>query len=383
MRLNGRIVTPRAILEGCLTIESGRIAAIGPRDAAAERDFGDALVVPGFIDVHMHGLVGFGIFDTEDLVEIAQMQCRFGTTGFLPTAASLDESRYIEFGHHVRRARELAGPDCAEIIGAHFEGPFVNPVAKGGMDETFLRPVDLDECGRYLDAVGPTLKLMTVAPELPGGEDLVRLLRRHGVVASIGHSRATEDQLHRAIDAGLSHVCHLFNTFQRDGRDPNWPWVQGLLDAVLADERLRCEVICDMVHVRPEHVRLAAERLGPDRFMAVTDSSRGAGLPPGQYNMLDGRPFTTQNGAARLVEGGTLVGSVLTMNQTFANLVQYGGIDPVRAAKYTSTNAARSLGMANEVGSIEVGRRANLAVLDDGYQCIATFVDGRLVYDNG
>lgn len=114
--------------------------------------------------------------------------------------------------------------------------------------------------------------------------------------------------------------------------------------------------------------------------MAVTDSSRGAGLPPGEYNMLDGRRFTTQDGAARLVEGGTLVGSVLTMNQALANLVQYGGIDPVRAAKYTSTNAARSLGIANEVGSIEVGRRANLAVLDGDYRCIATFVEGRMTH---
>jgi N-acetylglucosamine-6-phosphate deacetylase len=136
-----------------------------------------------------------------------------------------------------------------------------------------------------------------------------------------------------------------------------------------------------MVHVRPEHVRLAAERVGPDRFLAITDSLPGAGLETGEYDMVDGRRFTTRRGAARLVADGTLVGSVLTMNRALGNLVRRCGIDPVRAAKCTSTNAARTLGLDNEIGSIALGRRANLAVLDDDYECIATFVDGRLVFE--
>ena len=377
--INGRIVTPRAVVDGSVTFD-GRIAAIGPRNEAADYDFGPAVVLPGFIDVHMHGLGSFAVFDVADLLEVARMQCRFGTTGFLPAAASLSEERYLEFGRNVRRASELTRPESAEILGAHFEGPFINPVGKGGMIEEYLRPVDLDECRRYLDAAGGCLKLMTLSPELPGSEDLIRLLRRHGTVVSIGHSRANEAQLARAIDAGLSQVCHLFNTFQRDGRDPDWPWSRGLLDAVLANDRLDCEVICDMVHVRPEHVRLAAERVGPDRFLAITDSLPGAGFAPGEYDMVDGRRFTTRDGAARLVADRTLVGSVLTMNRALANLVRRCGVDLVRAAKFTSTNAARTLGLDDDIGSIALGRRANLAVLDDDYQCLATFIDGRLVF---
>ncbi len=389
--VRGRVVTPQGIVDGGVTFERGKITRVGPPGQSLGRvyDFGEALVLPGFIDLHMHGLGSNDVFAAEELAAVAKMQCRFGTTGFLPGVASLSAQRYLQFGRNVRQAQAIAGQDAegggsAEIIGAHFEGPFVNPLGKGGMDAGFLRGVDLDECRRYIDEVGDVLKLMTLSPELQGGTDLVRLLRAHGVVASLGHSRATVDQLHAAVEAGLAHVCHLFNTFERISDDTHWPWGKGpsggLLDAILDNEKLNCEVICDLVHVGPEHVRLAAGRLGSDRFMAITDSLPGAGLPPGEYTMVDGRRFSTSYGAARLTSNGILVGSVLTMNRAFGNLLDRCGIDPPTAAKYTSTNAARALGLADELGSIEPGRRACLAVLDAEHECLATFVDGRLVY---
>ncbi|MBN2292802.1 MAG: N-acetylglucosamine-6-phosphate deacetylase [Pirellulales bacterium] len=382
----GRAVTPDGIVDGGLTFEHGIITDVGssPQNTSRVYDFGDALILPGFIDVHMHGLGRHDTFTAEDIAAVAKMQCHFGTTGFLPSVASLSIERYLEFGRNVRAAQAATGPDSAQIVGAHFEGPFINIQGKAGMDAAFLREIDLDECRRYIDETGDALKLMTLSPELEGGANLVRLLCEHGIVASLGHSRATVAQMQAGVEAGLTEVCHLFNAFERNGDDPNWPWLKGptagLLDAILDCEKLCCEVICDLVHVRPKHIRLAVERLGPDRFMAITDSLPGAGLSSGEYEMVDGRRFTTADGAARLISNGTLVGSVLTMNRAFGNLVEHCDIDPVTAAKYTSTNAARNLGLDNELGSIQPGRRACLAVLDADHECLATFVDGNLAY---
>lgn len=393
--VHGKIVTPHEIIDGSMEFERGIITRVGPpaqrpsgRRAADDYDFGHALILPGFIDMHMHGLGENDVFTADEMVGVAKMQCRFGTTGFLPTAASLSTERYLQFGHNVRKAQAAihtaAKRAAAEIIGAHFEGPFINPKGKGGMDEEYLRPPQLDECRRYLHEVGDVLKLMTLSPELDGAPKLIGLLREHGVIVSLGHSRATVAELDTAITAGVRHVCHLYNAFERSGSDPDWPWLKGpkngLLDAIFDAGRLNCEVICDLVHVRPQHIRLAAGRLGPGRFMAITDSLPGTGLPPGEYTMVDGRRFSTASGAARLTSNGDLVGSVLTMNRAFGNLVDRCGIDPVTAARYTSTNAAAALGLADELGSIEPGRRACLAVLDAEYNALATFVDGVIVH---
>jgi N-acetylglucosamine-6-phosphate deacetylase len=380
--IGGKLVLPTGPVDGVLEIDAGRIARIAPGETApGNNDYRACLVLPGFIDVHMHGLGRHDVFEATDLVEISRIQPRFGTTGFLPTAASLSRDRYGAFGRHVRAAQQAADNRGAKILGAHFEGPFVNPAAKGGMDEAFLRPVELDECRWYLDQSDGAMRLMTVAPELPGALELIRLLRRHGVVVSIGHSRASGEELARAVDAGLSLVCHLFNAFERTGNDPSWPWRRGLLDAVLGDGRLAAEVNGDMIHIRPEHLRLAIERFGPDRFVAITDSVPGAALEPGEYTMTDGRRLSTASGAARLVSNGTLVGSVMTMNQIFANLVRHCGVGLTDAARFTSTNAARALGLADKMGSLEVGKAADLAVLDADYRCVATLVDGRKVYE--
>ena len=135
-----------------------------------------------------------------------------------------------------------------------------------------------------------------------------------------------------------------------------------------------------MIHVRPEHVQLAIARFGPDRFLAITDSIVGAGHEPGEFSMIDGRMLSNRSGAARLVSNGTLVGSIMTMDRVFANLVEHCGVDLVCAAKFTSTNSSRAMGIDDEVGSLEVGKAANLTVLDESYQCVATFVDGHRVH---
>ncbi len=381
--ITGRIVTPTETHAGTVRVEDGRIAQVGP-DIPAEgkiHDFGDALVVPGFIDVHMHGITEFETFDVEAIVGSSLAELRFGTTGFLPTVASLTEQQYLQFGKNVRQAQEQAKGRGARILGGHFEGPFINPANKGGMDATRLGPMDVGRCQRYIDQAGEAMKLMTLSPELPGSEAVISLLRKHGCVISLGHSRASEDDLNRAVKAGLTQVCHLFNTFLRTGESEPGVWKPGLVERILANESLNCEVICDMHHVAPLYVKLAAKALGPERFLAITDSGRGAGIAAAQYVMVDGRKTTTHGGAARLLETGVLIGSVLTMNRAFANLVELCGIDLVSAGRFTSSNPARAMGIDADLGSLQVGKQADIAVLDGQYECLATFVGGQLLYE--
>jgi N-acetylglucosamine-6-phosphate deacetylase len=378
----GRIVTPECILNGVAQIQEDRISTITvDYDGDVEYDFGDALIVPGFIDLHLHGLGSSLLFAANDIATAAALQPKYGTTSFLPSLPASTEERFLQFGRNVREAQSNAKSGSARILGAHFEGPFINPTRKGGMTAEYLRAPDIEECRRYLAEVGDVMKLMTLSPELDNALDIVHLLRKNGVVVSLGHTDAQPEEVDAAIDAGLSHVCHLYNTFDRPIIPEMGCWPRSLIPTILASDALTCELICDLQHVLPEYLKFTAHALAPDRFIAVSDSARGAGRPPGQYTARDGNVFSTESGAARLVDTGELIGSVITMDRAFANLAEVIELDIPLAARFTSTNAARAIGMDADVGSIEPGKLADLAVLDSNYNCIATFINGQLIYD--
>ena len=380
--IKGTVVTPTNAKKAVITVADGRIVGITNTTAGCDEvhDFGEALIVPGFIDTHTHGMIGYHGMTTAEILAIAEAQLRLGTTGFLPTQACLTEQQYMSFGRHIVEARDQAVGKASKVIGAHFEGPFINPKRKGGMSTEHLRPMDEALCNRYLDELGDAVKLMTLSPELADSSKVIHLLVERGVVVSLGHTIATVDEFKAGAEAGASLVCHLFNTFLTPGEAELGVWDVSLVETAMVTDALSCEIICDMHHVASTHVQLAARALGPDRFVAITDSSSAAGAPVGDYTMTDGRTFSTASGASRLTDGsetdGGLVGSVLTMNRAFGNLVEVCGLDTVLAARFTATNAARVLGLADQTGSIEPGKAADLAVLDGNYDCVATFVDG-------
>ncbi len=383
--IKGRIVTPDGIVVGAIAVDRGRITHVESAAGTSGEvlDYGSNLIVPGFIDVHVHGIGPYAMLGEDDIVGAAKLQLKFGTTAFLPSIAGIPNAAYIEFAQNISRAQKCARGTGATIIGAHFEGPFINPVKKGGMEAKHLQPMSLEKARQYVDT--GILKYMTLSPELPGSEEVIRHLVRNGVAVSLGHTRATRGELLSAVDAGATSVCHLFNTFDRTGEIEGGVWRPGLVESILENKKLFCELICDMQHVMPEYVRLAEASLRPHRFMAITDSDLGAGLPPGEYQMVDGRWYSTVSGASRLrdePDKNGLVGSVLTMDKVFANLVKVCGFDVVAAARYTSTNAARMLGLENEMGAIAPGRKANLAVLNERYECVAAFVEGEKLYGN-
>ncbi|MFA6100927.1 MAG: amidohydrolase family protein [Victivallaceae bacterium] len=383
--IKGRIVTPDSIVNGAVVVKHGRIAGV-ESDTSSYRDvfdYGLNLIVPGFIDIHLHGIGPYIMFGVDDMTGAAKLQLQYGTTAFLPTAASMTDDEFMEFARNIAQAQKCAGGAGAVIIGAHFEGPFINPAKKGGMDAKYLQPMSMEKCRRYAET--GVLKYMTLSPELPGSEEVIRYLSRNGIAVSLGHTTATCKESLAATDAGAASVCHLFNTFDRTGEAEPGVWKPGLVEAILENKKLFCELICDMQHVFPAYIRLAEATLRPHRFIAITDSMTGAGQQPGDYRMVDGRWYSTASGAGRLRDEpgrNGLVGSIITMNQAFANLINVCGFDAVAAVRYTSTNAALLLGLDREMGAIESGRRANLAVLNERYECVATFIDGERLYAN-
>ncbi|MBN1542388.1 amidohydrolase family protein [candidate division KSB1 bacterium] len=383
--LQGRIVTPDHIIDGRLRLDRGRIDSIDTRTRSMEKctDFGQAWILPGFIDPHSHGLGSFEPLDVSGLVGMAQLETHYGVTAFLPTGAAMSVEQYIDLGRNARKAEKEVFGRGAKIAGVHLEGPFINPKSSGAMDVSTRRPIDLAEAELYIREIGPILKILTFSPELPGGLELIHLLRRHGIVPSLGHSIAAGEQLASFVKAGLRHVVHLFNAFQPSGLKEPGVFRAGLVERILVNDALTCEVICDLQHVAPEIVILAARVLGAHRFIAITDSLTGAGEPDGLYAFPNGGAYQIAGGVARLAGGsqdGALAGSMLTMNRAFYNLVYGCGIDPILAARFTSTNAAHVLKMDLETGSIEPGKRADLAVVDSSGECLATVIDGELIY---
>ena len=386
--LRGKVVTKENVIdEGEVVVDKGRIIEVGkikkhPLPLHKIFYIPESIVVPGFIDIHMHGLGKYGPKGKENIMGISRLEPRYGTTGVIPTLASATHQEYLQFLQDVKEVILNQPENGARVLGAHLEGPYINPKMKGGMDEKYLRLPEPEEYKELIKVGGKVLKIMTLSPELPGSIPLIKSLCENGTIVSLEHSLATEDDLREAMKAGLSHICHLFNAFP-----PEKPRELGVREPKLSDiclvtEGLTAEVICDGIHVHPLMIRLAIKAMGLNNIVAMTDSMVGTGLPEGVYEMSDGRKFYTKEGdVARLVENKRMiVGSILTMNYALRNLVKKCGLSLIEGSQITSLNPARVVRLDKEVGSIEVGKKANLAVLDTDFECLLTFIEGKLVY---
>ena len=384
----GDLILPgRVVSEGSLVIDGGRIVAIEPRrvDLAGATivDAGDCYVAPGFIDVHVHGLHGYDTLDGEGAIaRIAAVLPRYGVTAFCPTtvACGPDDLRVVL--EQVRHARLSPIAGSARVLPAHLESNFINPEYKGAQPADCLRtaiesPRDGVYSGRdVLDVIStfrPDVGIVTMAPELPGGIDLVRMLTAAGHRVALGHSGSDYDTAIAAIDAGARHATHLFNRMT-----PMLHRAPGLPGAVLAREEVTVELICDGHHVHPSMCRVAVAAKGPDGVMAITDATAGAGLPLGSTARLGGRAIEVREQAAFL-EDGTLAGSTLTMDRAFGNIVTSVGGSLVDAVTLCSTSPARALGLSG-FGVLADGAAADLVVLDRAFHVRTTFIAGHQVF---
>jgi N-acetylglucosamine-6-phosphate deacetylase len=383
--ISGKIVLGDTVLEkGVVSFMDGVITSVragGPPDSAESLDCGGSYILPGFIDVHLHGSGECDASSIEGIAEMAAFGPRFGLTAFCPAIPLMSFDRILDTLRSLNEWRKNWTPARgARVPGAHLEGPYINPLRKGGMPAEFLRAPSAAEAARVLDAARGALRLLTISPELPGAEEMTRALAKAGITVAAGHTVCPPELLKEKIEWGITHVCHLFDTF--DGREVRGGVTQAsLADEIMLDDRLTVEIIPDAVHVPETLVRLTARCVGEERFVGITDSMRGAGLPDGEYKMADGRPYIIKKGdASRLADGGALVGSALTMDTAFANLVTRFGFSVTAASKALSANPAGAAGAAGSLGSLEPGKRADIVVMSPEFEVQRCLVDGRTVW---
>ena len=383
----GDVVLPDRVLgEGTIIIDAGRIAVIETAavDIAGATiiDASDCYVVPGFIDVHVHGVDGHDTLDGGEAVgHIASRLPRYGVTAFCPTTVACPPDDLQTFLNQVRDARVAAVPGRARVLPAHLESNFISPEYRGAQPASCLRaPGSTPNDGEFsareiLDIIGasrPDVGIVTLAPEIAGGLDLVSSLVAAGHRVSLGHSGADFDTAVAAIEAGARHATHLFNRMT-----PITHRAPGLAGAVLAREEVAAELICDGYHVHPAMCRLAVAAKGAQGVMAITDGTAASGLPVGAVARLGGRRIEARSEAAFLEEG-TLAGSTLTMDRAFRTIVTRLGSSIVEAVTMCSTTPARELGLTG-FGVIAAGAMADLVVLDRGFRVVRTFIGGEQV----
>jgi N-acetylglucosamine-6-phosphate deacetylase len=387
----GDIVLPDRILTNAsLVIDRGRIAAIETTrslpSGASIVDVRDAFVVPGFIDVHVHGIEGYDTLDGGDAIaSIASRLPRYGVTAFCPTTVACDPAGLRAVLDQVGRARTGRPHGSARVLPAHLESNFINPDYNGAQPRACLRlPNDDRGEGQFtgrdilatIESGRADVGIITIAPELPGTLDLVPSLVRAGHRVSLGHSGADFEQAVAAIDAGARHATHLFNRMT-----PLTHRAPGLVGAVLSHDEVKAELICDGFHVHPAMCRVAIAAKGVHGVMAITDGTGGSGLAPGSTARLGGRSIRVSDQAA-VLDDGTLAGSILTMDRAFRNIVTMFHASIAEAAIMCSTTPARAVGLTG-FGVIAEGHAADLVVLDRAFRVGKTFIDGEEIYRAG
>lgn len=346
-RISGRIVRPGAVVPGHVEIDGPAIL-----DVVADNRAGDDLVVPGFVDLHCHGGGGqtFTTGDPAAARGAAEFHLRHGTTTMLASLVSspFELMRDATAGY-------LPLVRAGVIAGVHFEGPYLSGDRCGAQNPAYLRDPSIEELTALVKLGEGALRMVTVAPELPGAAEAIAFLREHGVLAAIGHTDATYEQTRAGLAAGATVGTHLFNGMRPPHHREPGP-VVGLLDSIAV-----CELIADNFHLHPGMLAFAARAAGPDRAALVTDAMDAAGMPDGAYE-LGGQEVVVAGRVARLARNGSIAGSTLTMDLALRNTVA-AGIPLEDAVAMAATTPARALGLADEVGALEAGLRADLVVL--------------------
>ncbi|MCP1095293.1 N-acetylglucosamine-6-phosphate deacetylase [Bacillaceae bacterium OS4b] len=367
---------------GFIKVVDGKIAEVGPVSQYKQDDDAkvitlspDYQVIPGAIDIHIHGASNSDAMDaTHDaLSTMAKTLPKEGTTSFLATTMTQStqaiESALLNAGKYIENQTQ----EHAEIVGIHLEGPFISPARKGAQPEDYIVDPDVTLFKKWQEMAENQIKLVTLAPEQPNGLDLAAHLRGTGVVASIGHSDATYDQIDEAIQAGTTHVTHLYNGMRGlHHREP------GVLGAAYLRDELYVELIADGIHCRPEMIKLAYNQITSERMILITDSLRAKWLEKGTYD-LGGQPVNVDETKATLSDG-TLAGSILKMNDAIKNTMKYTDCSMTDIIKMTAENPAKQLQIFDRKGSIQVGKDADLVILNDRLDVEMTFCRGNLAF---
>ena len=378
---NARLFTPRQPGRiGWLLAEEGRIRSIGfgnvpqfsANDSMQQIDAEGKLILPGFIDLHVHGAMGHEVMDASasGLEEMARFYASHGVTSFLATTWTASREA-------IRKALELVeemqGPmqGGATLLGVHLEGPYLNPDRCGAQDIRQIRRAEREEALEFL--ASGVIRLLALAPEYDKNLWLIDECVKHGITVSAAHTAASYEQMQRAAAHGVTQATHTFNAMQGLGhREP------GTVGAALTIPQISCELIADNIHVHPAVQKILLDVKSPSGVILITDAIRAAGLPAGEY-MLDERAVNIQDGAVRLPDG-TLAGSILTMERALQNLCAATSRPLEELWVTSSLNAARAIGISSRKGSLEIGKDADLVLLDNSFQVHLTVAQGEIIY---
>ena len=374
--INGKIVLPDRIVEDAVLLFDAKIEGIVPANelpAAAETiDAAGKYVIPGLIDMHIHGYLGEDASDGsfDGIRTMAEGVAKNGVTSFLPTTMTVSYDELRAAFAQIRKGVEESKYDTwqgAQILGVNAEGPFITPSKKGAQAGENIRPGDADFLKEYLDII----LVFTIAPEMPGNMDCIREMAGKCLI-SMGHTNATFDEAKAGIEAGVGHVTHLFNAQTAlMHRDP------GVVGAALTDDRVSTELIADAFHVNANLFPLVAKMKG-DKLVLITDCTRAGGLADGEYT-LGGQPIFVNGIECRLADG-TIAGSVLRLNHAVRNLLKYTSLPVWEAVNAASLNPAKRIGADGVKGSLEKGKDADIVLCDEEFNICRTISRGRTIY---
>ncbi len=366
------------IVKTSLAIKDGKISAIGNAIEVEElASFNEnAIIVPGFIDQHIHGANGADAMDgsVEALNKIATAVAKEGTTTFLATTMTQSEENILNALSAVKEYIENNYEEGARVLGVHLEGPFISPKFIGAQPLEYVVKGNAELFDKYYKASGNSIKIVSLAPEMDGADELITHLKEKGVVASIGHSGAKYSECEKSVKLGVSNITHTYNAqLGLHHRDI------GVVGAGLMIDEVNCELICDTIHVSIPAIKLVIKNKPHDKVTLITDAMRAKHLPDG-LSELGGQTVIVKNGEARL-ENGALAGSVLKMNDAIKNLVTLAGVEFTDAIDFATVNPAKNLGIFNETGSIKVGKNADLTILDKTtFEVLLTVRNGKVIY---
>jgi len=375
---NGTVLLPGGLApQTDVRIVDGLVDRIGPALPAGGADVLDAagaLVAPGYVDVHVHG-AGGAMFEQGDPAAVAAITGtlpRYGVTACLATIATLAPAPLRAAVAAVAEAAATA--PGARLLGIHLEGPYLNPRCAGAQDVAAMRPASIEELDDLHDLCGERIRLVTLAPELPGAAAFIAAARARGIAVSLGHSDATAAEVQTALAAGATHVTHLFNGMRAlHHREP------GIAGTALTEDALSVELVCDGHHVAPRMVDLAFRCKPPGQIVLVSDAAGALGLPDGAYEMFGVR-CVIAGGTARIGTDGPLAGSCLGLDQAVRNLRRWLPTLPVTHVLEAASAAAARVIDARDAGTIAAGRTADLVVLDAALEVVATVCRGRVVW---
>ena len=372
--INGRIVLKDDVVSGYAIVFDDKIRAIVPENEINTEEYEvidtkGNLVAPGLVDIHIHGYLGEDVSDgsAEGLKIMAAGIAKNGVTSWCPTTMTISKDQIVkafDTAREVKAEKECYG---AKILGVNCEGPFINPSKKGAQPGEFILPPD----GKFIVEHADILKLFTVAPEMEGAKECISEVYKDGrVLVSMGHTGASYEEANVGVECGVRHATHLFNAMTAlQHRNP------GVVGTALSDERVSCELIADTFHVNPGLYKLVVKAKG-DKLCLITDCMRAGGMEDGDYTL--GGQHVIKTGIQCLLEDGTIAGSVLKLNDAVRNLKDYTELSFPEIFACASLNPAKAIGEAERIGSLEVGKCADIIICDDNINVLSTYINGEL-----